>query len=377
MDNVNNVIMAIRSSEPMKYNSLPTELGPMQKKKMEQVLNGNDYFASLKKDGIFSRVSKIDENDIAFQSRTISKKTNDYTRREQNVPHLVNAINQLLPNGTAVVGEIYLEQNGSISSDVGSILNCLPAKSIQRQEQEEFKLHYYIFDVLSFFGQDIRNMAAIDRIDFLRALKVKIQNENIPYITIAEPVINDFSEIVSEWIAQGEEGGVLYHRQSKYISGRSPRWQTIKIKKTLSDTVDLVVMDFTPPTKNYTGMLIEKWLYWENIKTGELVEDRLYKTGDGYRAVSEYYFKNLPGGMKLGAYYEGNLLEVTTVANLTDELRYAIKENPEEYLGRVAKVSAMEITDSKAGRSLRHPKFIAFHNDKNPEECLYEEIFNI
>lgn len=361
------LISEIRESAPMLYWSTPTKMSVSQQQKLEEILTGKNYFMTLKRDGIFARYSKLSNQDFKFQSRVKSKTTGTYTERTENVPHLVEELNDILPDGTVVIGEIVLPIKGSISSDVGSVLNCLPEKSLSRQKK--IKLHYYIFDIIAFEGRDLRNSPAEIRMSILQGLSKKKTAYN--YLEFAIPIFNNFPSEIEKWLKKGHEGAVLMKKDSKYVEKRSSAWQTIKIKKSI-DTIDLVIMGFSAPIKEYTGKYPRMWSYWRNLKTGELVEGNYYELG-GFEPVSTYYFYNLPSGLILGAYYGDELLKIATVDNLTDELRQEIKLNSKNFLGSVVEVSAMSIDIEK--RSLRHPNLIRLRKDKDPRDCLYEEIF--
>lgn len=356
-----------KTMEPMKYWSLPAKSSENQKKKLEAVLRGLDYYAVIKKDGAWYRFIKEEGQEAILQSRTISQKTGEYVRKEKNVPHIIEDLNQL-PDNTVLIGEIYFGDKGSISSDVITIMGCLPEKAVARQQKR--KLRYYVFDILMYDNIPLDKQPAWKRIQFLQKIK---QEYNFQYIDFAEPVFTNLEEQISQWLAEGEEGAVLMKKDRFYVPGRSAAWDTIKIKKSLSDTLDLVIMGFTSPIEDYTGKYPRTWTYWKNLTTGELVEGNFY-TNPNYKPVSEYFFKGIIGGFELGAYYGDKLINIGRIANLTDEIRYKATENPEEFLGMVVEVDAMSVDLER--KSLRHARMIRLRPDKNAEECLYENIFN-
>jgi len=362
-------IQNFKEMMPMKYWSLPAKASEGQKEKLKKAVRSDNYYAVLKKDGAWYRFIKGD-GELLLQSRTISKKTDKYVEKQDNVPHIMADLNNLMPDNTVVIGEIYLPNNTNISSDVISIMGCLPQKAQERQK--EIKLHYYIFDILMYDGMDVHLQPATRRIELLQKIS---KNNKSEYIEFAHPVFENLEETISEWLAAGEEGAVLMQKDKGYVygkSGRSAAWHTIKFKQTLMDNIDLVIVGLTPPVREYTGKYPQSWSYWENLKTGELVEGN-YWTNGGYQPVSEYYFKGLIGGFELGAYYDDKLISVGKVANLTDELRINATTNPNDFIGQVVEVNAMSVDTQR--QSLRHAKLVKMRPDKNAAECLYEEIF--
>lgn len=355
----------LRKLEPMKYWSLPK--GTNYETKFKSELAKGNYIATMKRDGQLYRFSKSSENSI-LQSRTVSKKTGELVEKQDNVPQIMEQLNKL-PVDTMIMGEIcYPLNSGKVSSDVTKIMGCLAQKAIERQKKD--KLHYFIFDVLMYDGYEYYNLPYEQRIAKIE--EINNQFHFPEFIEFADPTFTDIEEHILNWLSLGEEGGVLMHKDKPYVFDKRPAWTAIKIKQSLEEDLDLVIMNYSEPTKEYTGKYPISHRYWENIKTGELVEGNYYTNG-GYIAVSSNYFNGLIGGLVLGAYYNNQLIEVAKVANLTDEMRQKITANPNDYLNTVVKVSAMSIDQDK--RSLRHPKLIEFRNDKNSKDCLYNEIF--
>ena len=78
--------------------------------------------------------------------------------------------------------------------------------------------------------------------------------------------------------------------------------------------------------------------------------------------------------MTLGLYKDGELVEVGRVASgFTDAIREDMAQNPDNYIDHVVECEAMSTTKDGA---LRHPVFIRMREDKDPEDCKYEEIFS-
>ena len=71
---------------------------------------------------------------------------------------------------------------------------------------------------------------------------------------------------------------------------------------------------------------------------------------------------------------EGKLVELGTVSSgITDEMRRQMTETPENYVGHVCSLDCMSI--DRKEKTLRHPVFKCMRDDKNPHECLINEVF--
>jgi ATP-dependent DNA ligase len=359
-------------SHPMRYWSLPSTSSDNQKKKLQKALSGSDYFLTKKRDGAMYRFG-FDGKDVIFQSRTVSKKTGEFVEKQDNVPALMKHLSDIVPPNTILIGEICFKDLSKTSKDVVSIMGCLPKKSIERQQANP--VDYYIFDILMWDGVDYSAKPAEERVKFLQEISPLFDSNLVSFV---QPVFENIVETISEWLERGEEGGVLMHKKSAYDARLDkegkPSWVTIKVKQSLKETLDLVIMEILPATQEYKGKYLTTHRYWENIVTNEKLEGNYHGRGGQYRAISEDYFRGLPSSIKLGAWYNGKLIEVCRVSGITDEFKWSLKNNPEEHIGKtVIEVSAMSIDEIE--KTLRHPKIVRIRDDKPSESCLYKDIF--
>lgn len=356
----------IKEMKPMSYWAFKGTSANLKAKFAKAMETG--YILTLKRDGALYR-AMIGKDETLLQSRTISKKTGEFVNKADNVPEIIEQLNASLPKDTILMGEICypIEMGNTISSDVVSIMGCLPAKAIERQKITP--LNYYIFDVLMWNGEPTYQLPYLRRLDYLAKVRALIKDKT--RLETAEPISDNIEKTVENYLENGWEGGVLMKKDEPYVFEKRPAWTSIKVKQS-ADTIDLVIMGTTPPVKAYTGKYPASHLYWEKTSTGELLEGSYYNQ-PGYMAVSSNYFEKKIGGLSLGAYYNDRLIEVSKVANLTDEMRDNLTENFEAWKGTVVEVSCMMIDPKR--KSLRHPKIIRFREDKNPEECLYNDIF--
>ena len=372
--------------EPERYFAPPSSWS--QEKKQEWAENkifSGEWYGSQKRDGAFFMFLKDEDGNMYLRPRSRNVKK-EFVNKIDWVPHL-HSFFESLPNGTCLLGEIYLPSNEQAKSTT-SIMNCLLNKAIKRQEKE--KLIYYIFDVLAFDGELYLEAPAHERFELL---------ESIPHNTSDyEPFYGDYKYVewanyvtgkdlwnrIQQLLAYGYEGVVITRGDSTYLPGKRTNKDTLKIKKELQETIDCVIMGANSPTKQYTGKEPEIWEYWFDENTNEkiLAKDFLernhttiyaaYAEGAAVIPVTKNWFYGWAGSLKLGLYANNNVLvHVGDLSGLTDE----IKENWRSYLNRVAEISCMEISEDKDGKKgFRHPKFIALREDKAPEDCTMDQI---
>ena len=251
-------------------------------------------------------------------------------------------------------------------------MGCLVDKARARQDKGD-RLHYYVFDVLAYDGEDFVNKNIEDRVMKLESLEGFFGD--YAYIDFAhyhrgETLWNCLQLILSE----GGEGIVITKMGTCYQPGKRPARQTLKVKKELKESIDCFFTGrATAPTKDYTGKEIEKWEYWENIITGEKLRGNYYKSyseGGPVIPVTKSYFLNLAGSLEIGVVKGDKVVPIGYLSGLTEE----IKSDPAAYKGRCIEVTAMEI-DSTENKGLRHAKLVQFRDDLTIRDCTYEKIF--
>lgn len=377
--------------EPMKYGNKPSEA---------QILKSwesGEWVAQEKKDGAWYQLEKTDNGEIYLFGRTVSKKTGEYTEKIANVPH-IKSWATYLPNGTTVIGEIYIP--GGKSNDVTKIMGCTATNAYTRQFESDAyggPIHYYIFDCIRYRGKSLLEVPFIDRYEHYLEYELYDCFELGNYIGGYQPLCeyvelaplyeNNFEEHLKNIFSAGGEGMVFKHKQSLYRPGArtSPLKEAYKYKEHL-DSIDLVCMELLDPVWEYTGKEIENWPYWmeraeataegkfdwipcgRNCYKDSLANPHIFK------AVTKPAYNGWKNAMRLGAYRNGELVEVCRVASgLTDELREDMANNPEAYLGKVIEIECMSV--NKKDGTVRHPCFKNIRSDKNPEDCIYKEIF--
>ena len=359
--------------QPMLIWTLPAN----KKDKLSEICASGEYFAEEKIDGALYQFCRTDKGNYLF-GRTVSVKNGLLTNKIDNVPHIDSALS-CLPCGTVIIGEIYIP--GGTSKNVTSIMGCLPAEAIKRQDKQG-KIKYYLHDMIFYNGEDMQSWGAEARYQKLVEAWNEFHLEQFDFLRLAESFDTDIEERLSQILAAGGEGIVLKKKDAPYSEGKRPAWATIKCKQ--MDTIDLVCTRAIEATKEYTGKELETWPYWQErserdqngeytwlSSEGQYYEDYLHNPHI-YRPVTKPYFYGWKTAIGIGAYDdEGNLKEIGTVSSgLTDEMRAHL----DDYVGKVVALQCMSI--DRKEKTLRHPIVKAWRDDKNAAECKLSEVFH-
>ncbi len=363
---------------PMKYNGKPSQA------LIDEAFKGNgQWIAQQKYDGALYMLEKIDNDHIYLFARTKSRKTGELVEKSANVPHIIQWAKNL-PDDTVLLGEIYVP--GGKSNNVTSIMGCTPINAQNRQYKSEAyggPIHYYVFDCIRFNGINFVNTGFVNRFKKFQDW-FKEQDEIPIWVELAHVYDQNFEAVLQNVFNNGGEGLVFKKFDAVYEPGKRPTKTYFKMKEHL-DSVDLICIGLEDPVRKYTGKEIEIWQYW--IQRGEQDQNGAYQWHDFYgyhykdyqqnphlwEPVTKPWFFGWKNAMTLGLYKAGELVEVGRVASgFTDAMREDMAQNPDKYLNHVVECEAMSTTKDRA---LRHPVFVRIRNDKNPEDCKYEEVF--
>lgn len=351
--------------EAMRVWSLPKGKEHLLQEKCES----GEYFAQIKKDGFFYQFVKGETTSYLF-SRNTSVSNGLLTEKIDNVPHIKKALD-ILPKDSILIGEIYVE--GGTSKDTTRIMGCLADEAIKRQKEEGY-VKFYIHDVVAFNEVSLMDIGAEKRYDILKTIFDKYELHQYDCLELAEKYDDNIFEEIGMALDRGEEGMVLKKKDYPYVPGKKPAWSMIKCKKV--DFADVVCIGFENATKEYTGIELDTWQYWEDSKGTKYNSQELAKESEySILPITKPYYFNWKTSIKIGGYNEnGELIEIGTCSSgLTDELRQDFSVNPDNYLGKTVMVQCME--KDKTAHTMRHPIFKGFRIDKNPTECTIEEIF--
>ena len=367
--------MNLFNIEREKYWSFPSSYSKEKRKIMtEDFINSGNYFCSEKIDGNWCCFVK--QNGIAkMQTRGRSTVTGEFGEVQDKVPHIFNTLNNIFSDDTFIIGELYYP--GGNDKDVGSILRCLPDKAIARQEKDNCKLRFYIFDVWFYDGTSLMNTEFESRIEYLKCINRVMDslNEYINCATYYEASECAYS-LLEKVFERGGEGIVLQKKKGFPEPGKRTAKKSLKIKKEIENDLDVICIGYNSPIREYTGKDIEEWKFWEDIKTGEKLYGfyyETYKTGArSIEPVTKTYYYGWPGSIQCGVYKEDSIVHLCDVSGLSDSLKEDIASNFNGYYMKPLRITGMESTKDN---SIRHPKFIGFREDIDARDCSWEKIF--
>lgn len=366
--------------EPEKYFSPPSTWDRERARAaIVMRMESGNYLASEKIDGYWSRF--VRQGDVCKQqTRVVSKVTGTYGESQDKIPFIFNFLEKVTTGDTVLLGELYtLSRN---VSDMKRIMGAKTERALARQVDNIDKVRFYVFDVLYWNGQSFMKTEFSDRAAFLTKVIAPRITQN-PYITVAQFTEGEFAmDRLDEVLSTGGEGIVLQRKDGIYEPGKRPAWKSIKMKKELERDVDVFMLGALPPTREYNGIYIDSWPFWEDIRTREKLpvnEIRnnvlRYQAGDPIEPVSKNYYYNWPSAIECGVYDKtGKIWNVCSVSGLSDEIKSNIAENPARYHMRPLTLTGMEFTDDY---SIRHPRFLGFRDDIDAKDCTWEKIFDV
>ncbi len=355
------------SLEVQKYWTPPASWTPERKQQeVRTAIFSGDYVGSRKMDGAFYKFVKDEDGNMELLGRSKGV-GGDYLNKIEWVPQLQPYFDEI-PNGTCLIGEIYFPDNEG-SNHVTTIMGCLKEKAVARQVQNP--LYYYVFDILAWDGTSYLNWNIEDRIEELDLTSRAFCSEYVQYAEYLDG--QDLWEELQKILAEGGEGIVITKKGTHYQPGKRPARQTFKVKKELQETIDVVILGANSPTREYNGIDIENWTYWENMRTGEKLSGLLYKSysdGDPIEPVTKTYWNGWAGSLAIGIRKDQKIIKVGSLSGMTEE----VLQNWKEYKGKVAEITGMQIMDTE-NKGIRHPRFIRWRDDLTPRDTDWYRVF--
>lgn len=291
------------------------------------------YVAEPKHDGARC-LTVVTDDGVKLYSRS----GGDFT---EHVPHLVAALGDL-PVGTMLDGELAIvthevdvRSNTVPVTNFNSTMRILGSLSERgRMLQEELgTLTYILYDLPQWGNTDHTGKSWEARRAELERV-IDAESEHL----VLNPHWNDptvYGAVFDELTGHGVEGIIVKNTSSTYTFDGRPNKTWYKVKAEV--TMDMVVSGFTDGAGKYQGLVGSIEFSRTDPSTGELV-------------------------------YVGRC------SGMTDAVRREVSGNRDAFLGRVIEIKCNELVGSKEYRTPRHPQFVTFRIDKNPEDCTGEEL---
>jgi bifunctional non-homologous end joining protein LigD len=303
-----------------------------------EVPAGSEWEYELKFDGYRA---------IAFKTRNrvhlASRNGKDFSQR---FAELVGPL-EALPDETVIDGEIVaLDGSGHPSFNL-----------LQNYATREYSLVFYVFDLLILAGKDLRNEPLELR---RKLLHTRLMSRLAEPIRLSETIPASAAELIRAVREQGLEGVIAKRHGSSYQPGRrSGAWVKMRVNR----GQELVIGGYLPAPKNFDSIVVgyyegKKLIYVARVRNGFTPASReaLFKRFRGLDR-GRCPFENLPESGK-GPWGEG------LTAEDMSKCRWL-----EPHL-----VAAVEFAEWTSANHLRHSKYIALREDKDPNDVVREVL---
>ncbi len=330
-------------SQPVKR-EMPTAIYPMLAESVEKPFDGDDWLFEIKWDG-YRAVAFIERGKVRLVSRNQNELTARYPELH-DLPRFINAKTAIL-DGEVVA----LDEEGRASFSLMQQRTGFRPGGKRAATRSDVPVLYYAFDLIYLDGYDWRRMPLEDR------------KRKLAEILSTAPILRYSDHYEAQGKALFEvakqnklEGILAKRRNSCYEEKRSREWLKIKIRH----RIECVIGGYTEPegSRAHFGSVV-LGLYDH--------QKRLIHVG---QAGSGFNQKSL------GEIWE-TLKKLETNQNpfygKVEALRKVSWIKPE----LVAEIEYAEWTDGTndgSGPKLRAPVFCGLRDDKDPKECVLDEL---
>jgi bifunctional non-homologous end joining protein LigD len=295
---------------------------------------GPGWFHEPKLDGyrlLAHLVTRRSVRDVSLRTR----RGHDWTSRAPAVAEAVKA----LPAGSAVLdGEMVVLRSDGLS-DFQSLQNVL-------RQGNQAALVFFVFDLLSLDGKDLRGLPLRERKRQLASLLRRVRS---PRIRLTEHVEGAGEQVFAQACKLGLEGIVSKRADSPYDGRRTMSWQKTKC----SARQELVIGGYTAPagSRQHLGALLM------GVREGDTLR-YAGKVGTGFseRSLRELASRLAPLRSKQSPFVDPPRgAEARDVQWVTPKL-----------------VAEVEFTEFTQDHRMRHPSFRGLRDDKKADEVVEE-----
>jgi DNA ligase D-like protein (predicted ligase) len=269
-----------------------------------------------------------------------------YSRNHKNFnkrfPQIAEALRDL-PAETVIDGEVVaLDESGRPDFH-----------RLQHFTAEASRIHYFIFDLLVFEGRDLTNLPLTERRDLMKS--VKLQS---PRIRVSEQFNISAEDMLAAVRQQQLEGVVAKRKTSVYEEGkRTGSWLKMRINR----AQEFVIGGLIPGPHGVDSIIVGYYrgkdlIYVARVRNGFVPATRRMVYEKLKPLITDKCpFVNLP---ESGRARWGEILDA-------EKMKKCVWVRPK----LVAVIEFLEWTE---GDRLRHSKFVALREDKNPREATKE-----
>jgi len=311
----------------------PTEAEPMLAETREGPFTKEGWLFELKLDGYRVRVGK--ENGVA---KVVSRNGHDLS---PVFPEIARVVAALPFEGLVLDGElVVLDERGHPTFN-GLQNRARISRSFDvRRAAVENPTTLYCFDLLAFGGYDTRGLPLEKRKELLR--KIVPATGALRY---SEHFVKEGEALYRQVERLGLEGIMAKRADSTYRAGRSPAW--LKIRADRAD--DFVVVGFTKAKGSRAG--------FGALHLGAYRDGALVYVG---RAGSGFTDKELKDVAKA----------LESLKRDTPAVTGAIPKDKDTTWIEPKLVAEVRFKEWTPEALLRHPVFLRWRDDKEPEECV-------
>jgi bifunctional non-homologous end joining protein LigD len=264
----------------------------------------------------------------------VTRNNNDWTRKFQSIADQMAE----LPIDNAIL-------DGEITSAELSGATSFEALQHALSDNDQSRLHYYLFDALYLDGEDLRRQPLLDRKEALRAV-IPVKH---PHIHFSNHFTDPGKDVLAHACRMGLEGIISKKADATYRSGRTDAW----LKEKCINEQEFVIGGFTYQPKHpdrLGAMLIGVYEKTTLVFAG--------KVGTGFdRVESARLIKKL-------APLEQKSMPFNAVPNLAR--RGAVWVKPKL-------VAQVNFTEWTSGNALRHPSYQGLREDKPATQVVREK----
>ena len=302
--------------------------------------NEDEWQAEWKWDGIRGQIIKRN-NELFVWSRGEELMTDKFPEYK--------ILQELLPNGTAIDGEIISlatpsEEGNFAPLPFSALQTRIGRKNITSKQLKEAPVGFIAYDIIEENGKDIRMISMLERRKKLEEIINKI---NVPFLHLS-PIINfnNWEELINvrkQSRDKGSEGIMLKRKNSEYKDGRKRGdWWKWKIDPLTIDAVMIYAQKGSGRRSNlYTD-------YTFAVKDG----DNLVTFAKAYSGLTDKEFAQVDNFVK-----RNSIEKFGPVRTVKPELVFEL-----------AFEGIAESKRHKSGVALRFPRMSRWRKDKKPED---------